>query len=162
MDRYGFDPYDVLGVARDASREEIRARYRELLVVWHPDLSPHPDAHERTVAIVQAYTILGEPERRAEYDRSPDRFWAGIGDWIEERLRIWQVTECLRCGKPLYGGRAIWTAPDGSEYLARVPRRRDALFCSNACRQAAYRWRVKVRAAERQIDSRNAPPPLEP
>jgi curved DNA-binding protein CbpA len=49
-------------------------RYRELLRRWHPDLSPHPEAHDRTVELNRAYAILGNPDLRARYDRNPDRF----------------------------------------------------------------------------------------
>src|SRR5262249_17262887 len=50
-DRYGFDPYAVLGLERTAGDVDIRARYRELIRAWHPDLSDHPEAHERAAEI---------------------------------------------------------------------------------------------------------------
>jgi DnaJ-class molecular chaperone len=64
------DPYDVLGVARDASQDAIRAAYRKLAKKHHPDLNPgKPEAAERFKAIGTAYEILSDPEKRARYDR---------------------------------------------------------------------------------------------
>lgn len=64
------DPYDVLGVARDADDEKIRAAYRRLAKQHHPDLNPGmAGAEERFKRISSAYAILSDPERRARYDR---------------------------------------------------------------------------------------------
>jgi hypothetical protein len=66
----------------------------------------------------------------------------GWRDWLAERMRVWQVTECLRCGKPLYGRFDDAPLPDGQQERS-YGRRRDTLYHSNACRQAAYRERKK-------------------
>ena len=64
------DPYDVLGVARDASQTAIRAAYRKLAKTHHPDLNPgKPESAERFKTIGTAYEILSDPEKRARYDR---------------------------------------------------------------------------------------------
>lgn len=63
--------YDVLGVQKDASPEEIKSAYRSLAKKWHPDKNPgDPAAVERFRAITDAYDTLKDPERRASYDRS--------------------------------------------------------------------------------------------
>jgi curved DNA-binding protein CbpA len=59
--------YDLLGVAQDATTEEIRAAYRRLSKTYHPDAGGTP-AFFRQLQI--AYDTLTDPERRAEYDRS--------------------------------------------------------------------------------------------
>ncbi|HTI32690.1 MAG TPA: DnaJ C-terminal domain-containing protein [Miltoncostaea sp.] len=67
------DPYDVLGVARDASQEDVRRAYRRLARSHHPDVSKEPDAETRFKDISEAYDVLRDPERRAAYDRfGPD------------------------------------------------------------------------------------------
>jgi len=60
--------YEILGVSRDATPDEIRAAYRRLAKQYHPDINPDPDANERFIAIQQAYETLIDPEARARYD----------------------------------------------------------------------------------------------
>ena len=64
------DHYDTLGVARDATGDQIRGAYRKLASKWHPDRNEAPDAQERFVAIQTAYDTLADDERRAYYDRT--------------------------------------------------------------------------------------------
>jgi curved DNA-binding protein CbpA len=65
------DPYAVLGVATNASAEQIRHAYRALARSLHPDAHPHdPVAAERFRSIVEAYRYVGDPARRADYDHS--------------------------------------------------------------------------------------------
>jgi curved DNA-binding protein len=63
------DYYEVLGVKRSASQEEIRAAYRKLARELHPDVNKSPDAQEKFAEVQSAYDILGEPDKRAQYDR---------------------------------------------------------------------------------------------
>ena len=69
------DLYEVLGVARDASADEIKRAYRRWRVSYHPDANPDPAAEARFKEISQAYEILSDPDRRANYDR----FGADVG-----------------------------------------------------------------------------------
>jgi len=52
-----------------------------------PHLCDHPEAHERTVAIVEAYTILDDPERRAEYDRGPSSVTDVFREWLDKKMQ---------------------------------------------------------------------------
>lgn len=64
------DPYDVLGVARGASQEEIRKAYRKLAKAHHPDLNPGNKAAEAQFKeIAAANNLLSDPELRARFDR---------------------------------------------------------------------------------------------
>lgn len=64
------DLYQVLGIARDASADDIKRRYRQLAKELHPDLNPDkPDVVERFKRITAAYDLLKDPEQRARYDR---------------------------------------------------------------------------------------------
>jgi curved DNA-binding protein CbpA len=60
--------YDILGVSRDATPDEIRAAYRRLAKQNHPDVNPDPAANERFIAIQQAYETLIDPDARVRYD----------------------------------------------------------------------------------------------
>ncbi len=63
-------PYEVLGVKRDASADDIRKAYRKLAKEFHPDLNPgKPAAEARFKAVTAANDILSDPEKRARYDR---------------------------------------------------------------------------------------------
>ena len=64
------DPYEVLGVGRDASEQQIKKAFRQLARELHPDVNAHdPDAEEKFKEAAEAYEIVSDPERRATYDR---------------------------------------------------------------------------------------------
>lgn len=64
------DLYEILGVSRDASSDEIKKAYREAALQYHPDRNPEDsEAEERFKEAAEAYSVLGDPERRARYDR---------------------------------------------------------------------------------------------
>src|SRR5579884_4305935 len=64
------DYYGVLGVARDASDDDIKKAYRKLAMQYHPDRNNgSKDAEERFKAITEAYDVLRDPQKRAAYDR---------------------------------------------------------------------------------------------
>ncbi len=73
------DYYELLGVSRDASADEIKRAFRKLARETHPDANPDDDEAERRFKeIAQAYEVLSDPARRAQYDRGGDPF-AGVG-----------------------------------------------------------------------------------
>jgi len=64
------DPYERLGVKRDATQEEIQAAYRRLAKKLHPDLNPgNPKAEAEFKEVAAANDLIGDPEKRARYDR---------------------------------------------------------------------------------------------
>lgn len=63
------DYYEILGVSRDADKEEIKLAYRRSARKYHPDVNKEPGAEDRFKEINRAYEVLSEPEIRARYDR---------------------------------------------------------------------------------------------
>lgn len=74
------DYYDVLGVDRDASQKEIKKAYRKLAQQYHPDRNPDDsDAEERFKEVQEAYDVLGDEEKRKQYDRGGRNPFGGRG-----------------------------------------------------------------------------------
>jgi curved DNA-binding protein len=71
------DYYEVMGVARDASAEDIKRAYRRLARKYHPDVSKEPDAEERFKELSEAYEVLKDQDKRAAYDQLGERWQEG-------------------------------------------------------------------------------------
>ena len=64
------DYYSVLGISKNATQEEIKKAYRNLAFKYHPDRNPdNKEAEEKFKKISEAYDVLGDEKKRAEYDR---------------------------------------------------------------------------------------------
>ncbi|NLG26815.1 MAG: DnaJ domain-containing protein, partial [Chloroflexi bacterium] len=63
------DYYTVLGVERNADKEQLRTAYRKLALRYHPDRNKEPDAEVRFKEINEAYEVLNDDEKRSIYDR---------------------------------------------------------------------------------------------
>ncbi|OQW96305.1 MAG: molecular chaperone DnaJ [Verrucomicrobia bacterium A1] len=94
------DFYEVLGLAREASEDDLKKAYRQLAIQFHPDKNPgNKEAEEKFKEISEAYEILSDPQKRAAYDQFGHRAFApgggggagfgggGFGIDLEEALR---------------------------------------------------------------------------
>ncbi len=63
------DYYDVLGLKRDASTDDIKAAYKRLAKEYHPDVSKDPKAKEKFQEVLEAYTVLSDSQKRQNYDQ---------------------------------------------------------------------------------------------
>lgn len=81
------DYYAILGVARDAAPDDIKAAYRKLARKYHPDVSKEPDAEAKFKEMGEAYETLKDPEKRAAYDQlgrqTPGQDFRPPPDWNE-------------------------------------------------------------------------------
>ncbi len=71
------DYYEILGVSRNASEDELKSAFRKLARQYHPDVNKEPDAEEKFKEINEAYGVLSDADKRARYDRFGK---AGLGN----------------------------------------------------------------------------------
>lgn len=108
------DPYEVLGVARNASAKEIKSAYRKLAKKYHPDQNPDdPKAKERFAAANQAYEVVGDEKARAAFDR---------GEIDAEGKPRFQGFEGAAGGDPFAGFRRQQQDPGASHFEFRSGR----------------------------------------
>ncbi|VAW79765.1 DnaJ-class molecular chaperone CbpA [hydrothermal vent metagenome] len=69
--------YDIMGIKRDATQDEIKRAYRKLARKYHPDVSKEADAEERFKEVGEAYEVLKDPEKRVAYDQLGANWKAG-------------------------------------------------------------------------------------
>ncbi|HLT56689.1 MAG TPA: molecular chaperone DnaJ [Bacillota bacterium] len=63
------DYYEVLGISKDATKEEIKRAYRKLARKYHPDVNKEPDAADKFKEVKEAYEVLSDDNKRAQYDQ---------------------------------------------------------------------------------------------
>ncbi len=107
------DPYEVLGVAKNASAKDIKSAYRKLAKKHHPDQNPNdPKAKDRFAAVNQAYEVVGDEKTRGAYDR---------GEIDAEGKPKFQGFEGAAGGDP-FGGFRRQQGPGGAHFEFRSGR----------------------------------------
>lgn len=91
------DYYDILGLGRDASEEDIKKAYRKLALQCHPDRNPgNKDAEEKFKEATEAYEVLKDPEKKARYDRFGHAGVTGRGGFEEFDFGAFDLSDALR------------------------------------------------------------------
>ncbi|MCK9510401.1 MAG: DnaJ domain-containing protein [Pigmentiphaga sp.] len=116
------DYYQSLGVARDASPEDIKRSYRKLARRYHPDVSQEVDAENRFKEVAEAYAVLSDPEKRDAYDRLGPNWRAGQDfqpppEWPQGQQREFTAEEAAQFSDffdSLFGGRQGRRGPAGA------------------------------------------------
>lgn len=110
------DYYEILGLERGASDEDIKRAFRKLAQQWHPDVNTSPEADERFKELNEAYQVLSDPQRRQAYDLfgragagtgaegfGPFGGFQGFGDLFDAFFGAGQAGHGARRGRPPAG-----------------------------------------------------------
>lgn len=109
------DHYNTLGVARDASPEEIKKVYRKLSMQYHPDHNPDDkESEEKFKEINQAYSVLSDPQKKDEYDNPHININSGVGFDFTEIFRGMNMHQRRRPDNSPIKGRDL-------KYIVDVP-----------------------------------------
>src|SRR5689334_3042832 len=102
------DYYELLGVTRDASENDIKKAFRQLARRLHPDVSEEPDAEERFREVSEAYEVLSNSETRQLYDRYGHAGVRGSGNFRPSHADFGNLSDLFSAffGDDLFGGGA--------------------------------------------------------
>jgi molecular chaperone DnaJ len=113
------DHYEVLGVDKTASPEEIKKAYRKLAREFHPDVNPEPSASDRFKSVTHAYDVLSDPRQRQEYDQGGQGGFGGGAQGFGGFSDIFET---------FFGGGAPGGGGSGAAPRSRMERGGDALL----------------------------------
>ena len=118
------DPYEILGVPRDADADTIKKAYRKLARQLHPDVNPDPETQEQFKEVTRAYEMLSDPEKRRTYDLGGDAFRraGGFGAGAGAGFSFTDIMDAF------FGGAGRWRGRAGRGPRPRVRRGQDALI----------------------------------
>ena len=98
------DYYEVLGVPRSASADDVKTAFRKLARQYHPDVSQEPHAEERFKEVNEAYGVLSDPDKRSAYDRFGHAGVQGTGGMPDYTVDFADIFEGLFGGLGGFGG----------------------------------------------------------
>ena len=143
------DYYEVLGVARDASGDEIKRAYRELARQHHPDVAHDKStAEHRFKEINEAYEVLSDPQKRAQYDRFGAVGNGGAPGPATSASAPARSATSSTCSSETCGAQPSRGAPDRSA----------APTCATTSRSRSKRRSTEPQRRSRSIGSRSATP----
>ena len=105
------DYYDVLGVGRNASDDEIKGAFRKLARQYHPDVNKEPDAEEKFKEVNEAYGVLSDSDKRARYDRFGKEGLGNMGGFHDYTVDFNDIFEDLLSGFGFSTGRRSRKSP---------------------------------------------------
>lgn len=94
----GKDYYDILGIKKDASEEDIKKAYRKQALRYHPDKNKSPGAEDKFKEIAEAYDVLSDPKKKDIYDRFGEEGKFGY----ERETMVWGSRRCCCVHCELY------------------------------------------------------------
>jgi molecular chaperone DnaJ len=115
------DPYEVLGLTREASEQDVKKSFRRLARELHPDVNAHdPQAEEKFKEAAEAYEILSDPQRRATYDRYGHEGLrsGGYAPNFDAFGSIGDLFDAFFGGSSAFGGRSAGPAQGGDVAVA--------------------------------------------
>lgn len=139
------DHYQTLGVGPSATHAQVKAAYRRLVKLCHPDT--HPQGHERMIALNLAYEVLGDPMQRRAYDQrktatlscppppAPHLWWQEVFQPVDQRVRRILVTRCQQLER-------LAADPFDDAYMAEF--NRYLLACRRTLQQAEALFRSQA------------------
>jgi curved DNA-binding protein CbpA len=139
------DYYAILQVDPEAEPEVIEAAYRRLARKYHPDVNPAPDASQRMVELNAAYAVLGDPEKRAAYDRElgfqevHDRETIDSYTYAESFARS---VRCQGCGAFDHTLRVVAFPYVFSILIVSFKRSSAGIFCDSCRASQSTKWAV--------------------
>jgi molecular chaperone DnaJ len=160
------DPYEILGVPRTASQDEIKKAYRKLARRYHPDRNDgDKDAEERFKEVSAAHDILGDPDKRKQYDQLGSRMFGGQGGAGFDPSTFANLGDMFDLGD-LFGG-MFGGGPDQGRARGRASRGRDLeatvnLSFEDSLEGITARVPVDVAAACRTCNGSGAEPGTAP
>ncbi len=144
MQSFKRDYYEVLGVSKNATQEEIKRAYRRLARKYHPDFNKDPEAQEKFKEINEAYQVLSDPEKRKLYDQYGHSAFQGATAGGEPGQQAWgDIFETIEDIFKGFGFEDLFVEKRGRRRTQRRPiKGEDIYYTVELTLEEAYSGRV--------------------